>query len=378
MIVGGKIRLVPTEEQEFLFKKFCDVARFAYNESLSFKISKYKDEGYSCSVQDLIVHLQELKYSGNYDWLKEVPESVTKQAIKDLDFAYKMFFKRDNKGFPKFKSKNRSKLSFYQRTDKFRIVDETHIKITGIKGYVRFKGNLLTDKPKNPRITYDGKFWYFSYSFEFQEDEPVSEGEIIGIDLGVKTLAVCSDGTIYDNINKTSNNIKALKKRKRHLQRKLSKKYTVNGSYNKTSNIIKLEQQIRLIDRKLRNIRDTYIHTVTMDIVRTKPYAVVIEDLNVSGMMRNKHLSKAIQEQELYKFRQYIGYKCQLYGSRLIIANRFYASSKICSCCGNKKKLLSLSERTYRCDNCGKVIDRDLNASINLENYGRRELAKII
>ena len=142
--------------------------------------------------------------------------------------------------------------------------------------------------------------------------------------------------------------------------------------FNKTKKIFD-----NLKDRKLKNIRNTYIHQVTYDLVKTKPACIVIEDLNVKGMMKNKHLSKAIQQQEFYKFRQYISYKCQGYGVRLVVANRFYPSSKTCSCCGHKKKFLSLKERTYICHECGLVTDRDLNAAINLKIYGKEKLIKI-
>lgn len=196
----------------------------------------------------------------------------------------------------------------------------------------------------NPRVSFDGKFWYFSFSYEIPDADLTINQEnknITGVDLGIKSLAVTSGGVIYKNINK-SKRVKQLEKRKRHLQRKLSRKYQMNkedSNFVKTNNIIKLEQEIRLIDRKLKNIRNTYIHQVTYDLVKTKPACIVIEDLNVKGMMKNKHLSKAIQQQEFYKFRQYISYKCQGYGVRLVVANRFYPSSKTCSCCGHKKKV---------------------------------------
>lgn len=376
MIASERIRLSPTKEQEELFKKFSGTARFAYNECLRYKIDCYKENGYSCTIQDLIEHIQKLKYSDNYSWIQETPEAVTKQSIKDLDKAYKQFFKRGNKGFPKFKKKGKCKESFYVRADKFRQIDSEHIKITGIKTPIRIKKHGMITQLLNPRISFDGKFWYLSYSYEYNEQEPTLSGDIVGVDLGIKSLVVTSDGDIYKNINK-SKRVKQLEKRKRHLQRQLSRKYERNKEgrkYVKTNNIIKLDQEIRLIDRKLRNIRDTYIHTVTMDIVRTKPYAVVIEDLNVSGMLKNKHLSRAIQQQEFYKFRQYITYKCKAYGSRLVVADRFYPSSKKCSNCGVVKKFLSLSERTYICPECGQIIDRDLNAAINLKNYGKEEV----
>lgn len=317
-----------------------------------------------------MVHLQELKYTKErYSWLQGIPEAITKQAIKDLLKAYSMFYKRGNRGFPKFKSKRRSKLSFYQRTDNLRMVDDTHIKITGIKSPVKVKVQV-PNGVKNPRVSFDGKFWYLSYSSEFIEPELKTEGDTLGIDLGIKSLATVSDGEVFGNINKTSR-VKELEKRKKRLQRKLSKKYDMNkrgGKYIKTNNIKKLEQSVRMLDRRLKNIRDTYLHTVTYRLV-SRAKAICIEDLNVSGMLKNKYLSKSIQQQEFYKFRQYITYKCQGYGVDLTIADRFYPSSKMCSCCGNKKNFLSLSERTYRCYSCGSVLDRDLNAAINLRNY---------
>ena len=373
MIASEKIRLFPTKEQEQLFWKFSNTSRFAYNECLAYKIQMYKAEKYSCSVQDLISHIQELKHSDDYSWLRETPEAVTKQAIKDLDKAYKSFFKRGNKGFPKFKKKGRTTPSFYQRTDKFRMCDLEHIKITGIKQPVRIRPHRQILQCLNPRITFDGKYWYFSYSFEVTSLPKSTSSEIIGVDLGVKSLAVTSDGFIYKNINKTKR-VQQLERRKRHLQHKLSRKYEANkvgGKYVKTNNIIKLEQEIKMIHRKLKNIRDTYIHQVTYDLVRTKPGYIVIEDLNVSGMLKNKHLSKAIQQQEFYKFRQYLTYKCEFFGVGLIVADRFYASTKIMSCCGYKHKFISLSQRILYCPECGEVIDRDLNAAINLKNYGK-------
>lgn len=376
MIAGEKIRLYPTPEQEQLFWKFSNIARFTYNECLAYKIQVYQEQGYSCKVQDLIEHIQDLKYSGDYNWLLEVPESVTKQAIKDLDKAYKAFSKRGNKGFPKFKKKSKTKPSFYVRSDKFKQIDSTHIKVTGIKTHIRMKPFRVITQLLNPRISFDGKYWYLSFSYEVDNLTKSDSDEVIGIDVGVSHLATISNGVVYENINKTKR-VRQLEKRKRHLQRKLSRKYEANkevNKYVKTNNILKLEQELRLVNRKLKNIRDTYIHQVTYNLVKTKPGYIVIEDLNVRGMLKNKHLSKAIQEQEFYKFRQYLTYKCQFYGIELIVADRFYPSSKTCSCCGYKKKFLSLSERTFICPECGQVIDRDLNAAINLKIYGKEKV----
>lgn len=373
LIVGEKIRLYPTDEQIQIFKKYCGAARFVYNACLAEKIRAYQEEGISLSKFDLIRYAESLKYQDEYSWLKEISSGVVKIASQDVSSAYDLFFKRGNNGFPKFKKKGRCKESFglILNPSHCKFVDSTHLKFSKIKEPVRIRKHWIPEKILNPRVSFDGKFWYFSFSYEIAELKPVEDGEVIGVDLGVKSLAVTSDGVVYENINKTKR-VKQLEKRKRHLQRKLSRKYEANrdgSKFVKTNNIVKLEHEIRLIDRKLRNIRDTYIHTVTMDIVKTKPYVVVIEDLNVSGMMKNKHLSKSIQQQEFYKFRQYLTYKCQFYGVHLKVADRFYPSSKTCSCCGYKKKFLSLSERVFVCPECDLEIDRDLNAAINLRNY---------
>lgn len=192
----------------------------------------------------------------------------------------------------------------------------------------------------------------------------------MGIDLGIKELAICSDGTIYDNINKTVKT-KKLEKRLRRLQRKVSRKYQNNkegSTFVKTCNIIKLEKQIKLLQRRLSNIRKNHLHQTTSSIVKTKPRRIVIEDLNVSGMMKNRHLAKAIQKQGFYEFRRQLEYKTKNKGIELVIANRFFPSSKTCSYCGIINKDLKLSDRVFNCE-CGFSIDRDLNASINLANY---------
>jgi len=199
--------------------------------------------------------------------------------------------------------------------------------------------------------------------------------ESIGIDVGIKDFAICSNGMIFKNINKTPL-VKKLEKRLRRLQRKISRKYELNKEgrkFVKTSNIIKLEKklekQIRLLHRKLSNIRNNHLHQATTKIVKTKPSRVVMETLNIKGMMKNKHLSKAIAQQGLYEFKRQIQYKCEFYGIKFIEADKWYPSSKTCSECGHVKTKLSLSERTYICEECGAIIDRDFNASINLSRY---------
>ncbi len=229
----------------------------------------------------------------------------------------------------------------------------------------------MSCKYTNPRISFDGKYWFISVGVE--KEKPVIEltGESIRIDLGIKDLAICSNGMTFKNINKTGV-VKQLEKRLRRLQRRVSCKYLKNkegSKFVKTGNIIKLENQIRLLHRKLANIRSNHIHQATNMIVKSKPSRVVMETLNIKGMMSNKHLSKAIAKQCLYEFKRQMKYKCEFNGIEFIEADKWYPSSKTCSGCGHVKKRLSLSERTYICEECGCVIDRDYNASINLSRY---------
>ncbi len=370
MQIANKIRIYPTKEQEELLKQFAGTSRFAWNESLGYRVDRYEKQGLNTTIQQGIEHLQELKYNNpDYAWLNNVPEAVTKQAVKDLDKAYKLFFK-SGFGKPKFKKKGKCNVSFYQRTDGFRQIDDTHIKITGIKTPVKIRKMDIPKKVSNTRVSFDGKYWYLSYAYEIQEKSSAGTVEI-GVDLGIKDFAVVSDGRIFRNINKTQI-IKKLEKQKRKLQRQVSRKYEMNKQgkkFVKTENIKKLEQRIRLLDRRLANIRNTYVHEVTKNLVKTTPKKIVIEDLNVRGMMKNKHLSKAVSNQCFNKFRQYLSYKCQMNGIELVIADRWYPSSKTCSRCGNIKRDLRLKDRIYKCDVCGVTIDRDFNASVNLSKY---------
>lgn len=242
-------------------------------------------------------------------------------------------------------------------------------------------GNYKKDKIKvlNPRIKHNGKFWYLSLALEV-EDKTKEEliNVSVGVDLGIKDLAIVSNiDKPFKNINK-SKEVKRLNKKLKRLQRQVSRKYDMLKSetyfkkgekLTKTQNIIKLENKIKLVHKRISDIRLNYIHQTTNTIVKTKPCRVVVEDLNVRGLMKNKHLSKAISEQCLNKFITILEYKCKWNGIEFVKADRFFPSSKMCSCCGTIKKDLKLKDRTYICPKCNLVIDRDKNASINLANY---------
>ena len=236
------------------------------------------------------------------------------------------------------------------------------------------KSRVPTDvKYINPRVTFDGINWWISVGVECQPDTNISgiNTDGMGIDVGLKDLATCSNKVVYKNINKTPE-VRRQKKRKSKLQGKISRKYQMNKegeSYKKTSNIIKSEKQLLKINQRLTGIRHNHIHHATSEIIKQKPSYIVLEDLNVSGMMKNKHLAKAVQEQGLYEFSRQMQYKCNWNSIEFIEADRYYPSSKKCCVCGNIKKDLKLSDRVYKCDECGNEIDRDYQASINLKRY---------
>ena len=366
-----KIRLYPTKEQEILFKKQIGAERYIYNWGLSLNNELYKTDKKKYSTVDLGKMLTQ--YKKEVLWLNEISNATLKESIRNLDKAYTNFYKKRAE-LPKFKSKKHCKLSFYSRYDKIYFKDNV-VNLEKI-GKVKYKSSYDIDltrisKFSNPHVSYNGRCWVLTLGIGTKIEEIKLTNEVIGIDLGIKDLAICSNNMIFRNINKTKV-VKNLEKRLRRLQRKVSRKYDMSkkgGSYNKTSNNIKLEERIKKLHRKLKNIRQDYIHKSTTSIVKTKPCRVVMEDLNVRGMMKNKHLSKAIQQQNLYEFIRQMKYKCEWLGIEFVQVDRFYPSSKTCSCCGNIKKDLKLSDRTYICQECGLVIDRDLNASINLANY---------
>lgn len=371
MLVGKRLRLVPNKEQEQWLIANAGVARFIYNFSLAMKEEAYNNQGISIGQKEIMRQVTDMKYTSEYEWLQSYNSETIKQAVKDMFKAYENFF-RSNKGFPKFKKKGKCKESFYVRYDRIYSSDESHISFPNLEKPIKISESFIFGRGsiKNPRVSFDGKYWYLSFSYEVEPVQEALTDEAIGIDLGLKELATTSQGVVYHNINKTRV-IKNLERRKQILQRKISRAYEKNKEgrrYVKTNNIVKMEKQLKLICRRLSNIRKTYIHTVTFEIVKTKPSCIVIEDLAVSNLMKDKNKAKAIQDSEWYFFRQCLTYKAQYFGIKLKVANRFFPSSKKCSNCGSVKKFLSLTERTYRCSCCGFVCNRDLNAAYNLRN----------
>ena len=374
MILAKKVRLYPTEIQEQKLWQSVGTARFIYNWTIARQEENYKNGGKFIPDDDLRKEITQLKKT-DLQWLSEVSNNVTKQAVKDACDSYKRFFKglADK---PRFKSRRKSKPSFYNDNCKLKVKDKS-VLIEKV-GWVNIKPYSipLDVKYSNPHISFDGKYWYISVGIERELPKVKLTDESIGIDVGVKYLAICSNGMTFKNINKTKE-VKRLKKVLKRKQRKVSRKYDINKikkggenrcQFKKTNNIIKLEKEIRLLHRRLTNIRSNHIHQATNKIVKIKPSRVVMETLNIKGMMKNRHLSKAIAEQCLYEFKRQIQYKCKKYGIEFVEADKWFPSSKTCSCCGAIKKDLKLKDRVYQCS-CGLKIDRDLNASINLSRY---------
>ena len=397
MILTRKIKLIPTAEQEKKMYEHYGAMKFIYNWGLGNNIDHYKNTGKTKSAVDLGKELTKLKKKDEYKWLNNVSNATLKESLRDLNKAYSKFFKtqKETKGYskskikksvisgkkltnydlighPKFKTKKHSEIKFYTRYDKLAFADG--LVTLEIIGKIKYKADLPIPEGKytNPRIKFNGKYWILSFGIDVPNDETEPLTRIsMGIDVGIKDLAICSTGESFGNINKTRE-VKKLEFKLRKLQKQVSRKYDMNKKgnvYIKTNNIRKLEAQIKRVHSKISNIRINHIHQATNSIVKTKPYRVVMEDLNISGMMKNKHLSKAIQKQGLFEFARQIKYKCEKYGIEYVKADRWYPSSKTCSCCGNIKKDLKLKDRTYICTNCGTSMDRDWNASINLAMY---------
>lgn len=386
MIKSIKVRLNPNNKQITKLFQYAGCARFVYNWVIAKEQENYKQGNKFLSDNELRKEFTQLKKLQNYTWLNKISNNVIKQAIKDACNTYKRFF-RGQCNYPKFKSKKHSIPSFYKDNIKIRFTN-THVKVEGFsmskkKNKQKLNWIKLCEKEKiptnckyvNPRFKYDGLHWYVSVGIDADNNNTLPSNDGIGIDLGIKNLAVCSDGNIYKNINKTQK-VKKLEKRKRRLQRSISRRYEKNkkgDSYCKTSNIIKRQKELLRVIKRLTNIRQNYLHQVTSKIIKRKPSFICMEDLNVSGMMKNKHLSKVIQQQCFYEFRRQIKYKSEWNNITVIIADRFFPSSKLCSRCGNIKKDLKLSDRIYKCE-CGNIIDRDFQASLNLKRYGENVL----
>ncbi|XZJ30960.1 RNA-guided endonuclease InsQ/TnpB family protein [Clostridium perfringens] len=382
-----KMEINPTDEQKSKIHRTIGVSRFIYNFYIARNKEIYERKGKFISGMDFSKWLNNEYIPNNQEvkWIKEVSSKATKQAIMNGDKAFRDFFKKA-KGFPKFKKKkNQDVKAYFPKNNKTDWTLERHrVKIPTL-GWVRLKefGYIpINSVVKSGTVSQKADRYYVSILVE-EDDKKVykSTNEGLGIDLGVKEFAVCSDGSKFKNINKTST-VKKIEKKLKREQRKLSRKYESLKIRNKNikegratgQNIQKQIVKVQKLHQRLTNIRTDYINKTVFSIVNQKPSYVTIEYLNVKGMMKNRHLSKAIVSQKFFEFKTKLMSKCKQNNIELRIVDRFYPSSKTCSNCGKIKKDLKLSDRIYICD-CGFTIDRDLNASINLKNAEEYKIA---
>ncbi len=382
-----KVEINLTKEQATKIRKTIGVCRYAYNFYIAHNQEVYKNEKKFISGMDFSKWLNNEFIPNNADKssMKEVSSKAVKQSIMDAELAFKNFFKGKS-SFPNFKKKNKQRVKAYfpknNKTDW--AINRHRIKIPTL-GWVRLKefGYIpINSKVTSGTVSQKADRYYVSVLVEEDiqiNEAPSSKG--IGIDLGLKEFAVISDVTVKKNINKTVK-VKTLEKKLKREQRKLSRKYEALKIRNKKlkggatrKNIQKQIVKVQKLHQKLTNIRTDYIYKIVSDIVKQKPSFVTIEDLNVSGMIKNRHLSKAISKQKFYEFKAKLVTKGNLNNIEIRVVDRFFPSSKTCSCCGSYKKDLKLSDRVYKCNNCNAIIDRDLNASINLENAVKYKIA---
>ena len=371
MLIAKKIRIIPTPEQEVQLWKTSGTARWAHN----YVVASKREEP-ELEENDLRKRITQLKRTEEYSWLKEVGNESIKQSVIDCFKSYK------TRGRARFHKKSNTKPSFHVNHATLRRLDSFHVQCEKL-------GRIKTAEPfpklpsfqryySKPTISYDNKYWYISVCIGEESISLKSSTDPVGIDLGIKDLAVIASDKehvrTFDSINKTSK-VRKLERKLRRYQRKLSRQRSVRPSGTSLStlkNYQKTKKRIQLIYRKLTNIRDNYLHQVTTWVVKTKPSAIVLEDLAIRNMMRNRHLAKAIQDQKFYTFRTMITYKARMKSIPVILADRFLPSSKTCHNCGCVKRQLSLSERTFTCEDCGYSMDRDINAAMNLASLANQ------
>jgi len=372
MLKAIKIRLYPDQEQIIYLNKLFGTSRFVYNQCLNYKINQYKEHKKSVSFGDLGKKLVSLK--SEYEWIRESHSKVLQQSLINMDKAYKNFF-REKRGFPKFKSKH-EKQSVRFPVDAISGVKGNRINIINALKDIHYKcsSSDMSYLNKNQGFIKSGtlsKTKTGNYYFSLLIDRPNKElnkpfNSVVGIDLGIKDFIVSSEGRVYENLKIKRNNKNKIGK----LQRELSRK--VKGSSNRNKARVKLAK----LYEKLNNKKEYYLHSVVNQLL-SENQTIVIEDLNVKGMLKNHKLAGSIQELSLYRFKEILKYKALWYGREVIEVDKWFPSSKLCSGCGYKNQGLSLKDRSWICPECGLVHDRDLNAALNIKKEGIRIKNKI-
>ena len=384
MLKSFKTEINPTEEQKVSIRKTIGTCRFIYNFYLAHNKELHESGKKFMSSSQFRVWLNNefLPSHPEYSWIKEAYSKSVTQAVNNGQTAFKNFFNHKS-AFPKFKKKGRSdvKMYFVRNNPKDCLCERHRIKIPSLDWVrIKEKGYIPTTKDgyviKSGHVSIKADRYYVSVLIEIPDNRIASHsGEGIGIDLGLKDFAIASNGKAYKNINKSAK-LKKLEKELIREQRSLSRKYEnlKKGESTQKRNIQKQKLKIQKLHHRIDNIRTDYINKIIAEIVKTKPSHITIEDLNVSGMMKNRHLSKAVASQKFYEFKTKLLAKCREYGIELRVVDRWFPSSKTCHCCKNIKKDLKLSDRIFKCD-CGYIEDRDFNAALNLRDATTYEVA---
>ena len=380
LLKSYKTEIYPTPQQIQKINQSLGICRWLYNSYIAKNKELYtkftngeidkKQAFVSANNFDKYIN-NEIKILDEFKWINNCGSKARKKAICNAEIAYKNFFNGKSK-FPRFKKKNRNNVKLYFPKNnqgdwkayrhKIMIPTLKYVRLKE-KGYIPINAKVISGT-----ISKEADRYYVSVVCEIHNKHITKpKTESIGIDLGLKQFAICSNGKVYGNINKTSK-VKKLEKKLKREQRSLSRKYENKKKGGATSkNISKQVLKIQKLHQRLNNIRADYINKIASELVEQNPSSITIEDLNVSGMMKNKHLSKAIQQQKFYEFRVRLTNKCHQNKVELRVVDRFFPSSKMCNCCGNIKRDLKLSDRIYKCE-CGYEVDRDFNASLNLKD----------
>ena len=384
LLKSFKTEINPTEEQKVRIRKTTGTCRFIYNFYLAHNKELHENGKKFMSSNQFRVWLNNeyLPNHPEYSWIKEAYSKAVTQAVNNGQTAFTRFFNHKS-AFPNFKKKGKSdvKMYFVKNNPKDCRCERHRINIPSL-GWVRIKekGYIPTTKDgyviKSGHVSIKADRYYVSVLIEIPNNKIANNpNEGIGIDLGLKDFAIVSNGKIYKNINKSAK-LKKLEKQLIREQRSLSRKYEnlKKGESTQKPNIQKQRLKVQKLHHRIDNIRTDYINKTIAEIVKTKPSYITIEDLNVSGMMKNKHLSKAVASQKFYEFRTKLQAKCNENGMELRVVDRWFPSSKTCHCCKNIKKDLKLSDRIFKCY-CGYIEDRDFNAALNLRDATTYEVA---
>ena len=377
MLKSFKTEINPTKKQIIKINKTIGTCRYIYNFYIAHNKKLYENNKKFMSSNHFSTYFNNEYLPNNPDkiWVKDVYSKSIAKTINNAYIAFNRFFTHKSR-FPKFKKKNNSdiKMYFVKNNIKDCLCERHKIKVPTL-GWVRLKekGYIPTSKNgfiiRSGTISYNAGKYYISVLIDMPEQNKQNNNNPgIGIDLGLKEFAICSNGSIYQNINKT-NNIKKIEKKLKREQRKLSRKIiSIKKGESTQKNFVKQKLKVQKLYQRLTNIRTDYLNKTINSIVKTKPSFIVIEDLNISGMMKNRHLSKAVAQQKFFEFKTKLINKCKEHNIELRVVDRWYPSSKTCHNCGHIKKDLKLKDRTYICSECGYVEDRDINASLNLRD----------